>query len=260
MKNQNTYLLSQTMTTPLRNLAVVLLTGSWMALGAGFASQVVHAETMSSDSYKIQFGNFNMTSGEKSSASYKVTDTVGQTAAGAFTGSGYQVKAGFQYIYPFEKFSFTISSLTINLGDLTYGSFNSESHTVTVNTNGAGGYLVTVFETHPLRLQSGFSTIPDTTCDDGSCSETTASSWIDATKPGFGFNVFGDDVATDFVNMDYFRQFADLSNNEEMQTIMSGSGIARNRSATITYKAAPQGTQAAGVYETQIIYSAIPAY
>lgn len=218
------------------------------------------AENMSSDSYQIQFGNFNVTSGQKSSSSYSVTDTVGQIAPGEFTGTGYVVKAGFQYIYPFKTFSFKISKLTIALGDLTYGSFNTDSHTLIVDTDGAGGYAVRAFETHPLRLQNGTTTIPDTTCDAGTCSETTAQVWTDATNPGFGFNMTGDDVAADFVNSTYFRQFANLAGAESMQTIMSGSSMSTNRNATVTYKVAPQGNQEAGNYETLVVFTAIPTY
>ncbi|PIW08732.1 hypothetical protein COW38_00110, partial [Candidatus Collierbacteria bacterium CG17_big_fil_post_rev_8_21_14_2_50_45_7] len=79
----------------------------------------VHAQTsLDSPNYKIRLGNFNMTSGTKSSASYNLTDTVGQIAAEFFTGSGYHVKAGFQYIYTLYDFSFSLSSLAIDLGTL----------------------------------------------------------------------------------------------------------------------------------------------
>jgi hypothetical protein len=218
------------------------------------------AETMNSASYTVQFGNFNVTSGEKSSASYNVTDTVGQIAPGQYDGTGYVVKAGFQYIYPFRRMSLKISKTTISLGELTYGSFNTDSHTVTVDTNGAGGYAVRTFETHPLRLQAGTTVIRDTLCDSGPCSETTAQSWTNANNHGFGFNANGNDVSADFTTTSYFRQFADISNAETMQTIMSGSGVSLNRVATITYKASPAGNQEAGNYETTVSYQLIPTY
>src|SRR5687768_2947085 len=100
---------------------------------------VLKADELRSDSFVIQFGNFNVTSGEKSSASYSVTDTVGQTADGPFGqygSSGYFVGSGFQYIYQIDEFAFTISQTAIDLGVLTPGIHNTASHTLTINTRG----------------------------------------------------------------------------------------------------------------------------
>lgn len=218
------------------------------------------AERMTSDEYVIEFGNFNVTSGEKSGATYKVTDTVGQIAPGEYDGTGYVVKAGFQYIYPFRQLSLKLSKVTVSLGTLTASSFNTDTHTIIVDTNGAGGYALKVSEIHPLRLQGGTATVKDTLCDSGTCDQTAAGSWTNASNDGFGFTLTGDDVAADFVSTNYFRQFADLSNSESAQTIMSGTGLSVNRSATVTYKAAPSGTQAAGNYETLVTYQLIPTF
>lgn len=237
----------------LATCCVVLLSFFW-------SLSLVTAETMNSSSYRIQFGNFNVTSGEKSSSSFKVTDTVGQIAPGEYDGTGYVVKAGFQYIYPFRYLSLKLSKITVNLGELTYGTFNTDSHTVTVDTDGAGGYVVRTFESHPLRLQSGTTTLRDTLCDSGTCNETTASTWTNANNYGFGFNVSGNDISADFSTTNHYRQFADLSNAETMKTIMSGSGVNLNRVATITYKASPAGNQAAGLYETLVTYTLIATY
>jgi hypothetical protein len=70
---------------------------------------------MRSTNYIIDFGNFNMTSGSKSSTSYKVTDTVGQTAPGEYLSTGYKVGAGFQYIYALPRFSFRITANRVDL-------------------------------------------------------------------------------------------------------------------------------------------------
>lgn len=227
-----------------------------------FASSIslVSAETFTSSSYRIEFGNFNVTSGEKSSTSFKVTDTVGQIAPGEYDGTGYVVKAGFQYIYPFRKFSLKISKLTIDLGELTAGTFNTGSHTIIVDTEGAGGYAVNAFESHPLRLQDASTTIRDTLCDSGTCDETAAESWTNANNHGFGFNMTGNDIEPDFTNSNYFRQFADISNAETMQTIMSGNGVNVNRNATVTYKVSPSGSQEAGLYETLVTYTLVATY
>lgn len=224
------------------------------------SSNASFAERMTGSEYIIDFGNFNVTSGEKSSSNYTLTDTVGQIAPGEYDSSGSVVKAGFQYIYPFKSLSLKISKVTIDLGTLTYGTFNTDSHSVIVDSVGAGGYTLRASETHPLRLNTGSATIRDTLCDGGTCDESTAGSWTNANNYGFGFNVSGNDVAADFTSSNDFRQFADLSNAETSKIIMSGSGVSLNRYSTVTYKVSPSGTQEAGNYETLVTYQLIPSY
>ncbi|MDQ5950827.1 MAG: hypothetical protein QG639_103 [Patescibacteria group bacterium] len=220
------------------------------------------AERLESDSYVIQFGNFNMTAGEKSSASYNVTDTVGQTGAGPYGEYGvsnYFIGGGFQYIYQIDEFFFQISKVYVDLGELTPGSHNSDSHTLTISTRN-GGYTVYAYEEHPLQHTSGLYSIDDTTCDASNCDETTAGLWQTQTVPGFGFNMSGDDIPLDFVNADYYRQFANNATAETMQVVMSSPNVTNNNQSTVTYKAGIAGDQAAGRYETAIVYIAVPSY
>ncbi len=221
------------------------------------------AQRLESDSFVIQFGNFNMTSGEKSSTTYDLTDTVGQSFAGpfgAYGSSNYFVGAGFQYIYQINPFRFTISDTTVDLGELTVGSHNTANNVLTITTGGASGYTVYAYELYPLRHQNGGADIPDTTCNAGTCDETTAQIWTTGTVPGFGFNATGATVPTDFVNSTYFRQFANREAAETMQVVMSSNNIGEADQATITYKAGISGTQAAGNYQTGVVYVAVPGY
>jgi len=224
-----------------------------------FNAPSARAQTLTSPNYILRQGNFNMTSGAKSSASYNLTDTVGQIAAEFFSSAGYHVKAGFQYMYTLYDFSFSISSLAINLGSLTPNTFTTASHTLTVTAPGQG-YSVTAYETNKLTKSGSSDTIPDTTCDSGPCTESAATVWTTATNNGFGYNATGNDIATDFVGATYFRPFPDLSASESPAVIMTTTSAGKNRVATITYKVSPSGTQAAGNYSTQIVYIATPTY
>lgn len=215
------------------------------------------AENLESSNYRIRLGNFNMTSGTKTSTSYTLTDTVGQTAAGLFTSSGYSVKAGFQYLYTLYPFSFTISDLTIDLGTLTPNSFSTDSHTLTVSAPGQG-YSVTTYELNRLKNAGNF--IPDTGCNSGTCTQSSAGVWDSTSAYGFGYNAAGDDVTSDFVDATYFRPFPDLSLGDSPQAVMTTASAGEGRSATITYQANISSTQAAGNYTTQIIYLATPVY
>jgi len=228
-----------------------------------FFAKPILAENMESNSYKIQFGNFNMSSGKETGSGYNLSNTMGGLAVGPYGQYGstnYFIGSGFQYVYQIDYFAFSISKLNIELGELFADSFKTDSHTINITTNGASGYNVYAFENHPLKTNSGSETIPDTTCDLTNCDETIAASWVDPTQPGFGFNVSGDDAASDFINGNYFRQFANNEASESMQQIMGSSNVALNRSATINYKASMPGNQAAGSYQTSIVFVAVPGY
>lgn len=224
---------------------------------------MVCADNMQSDSYKIQFGNFNMTSGRKTGDNYTLTDTAGGLAVGPYGQYGstsYFIGSGFQYVYQIDYFSFSISKLNIELGELFADSFKTDSHTINITTNGASGYSVYAFESHPLKKSTTSDEIPDTTCDASNCDETIAASWTDPANAGFGFNMSGDDVASDFNNSNYFRQFANNTTGESMQEIMGSNNVALDRTATVTYKASMPGYQAAGDYQTSIVFVAVPGY
>jgi len=219
---------------------------------------VLAQEPLKSNSYEIQLGNFNMTSGEKSGGGYKVTDTVGQTAAGEFNSSGYNVYAGFQYLYTLTQFSFEIDDLTIDLGELSAGNFSTASHTLTVSTR-SGGYAITASADHPLQTGGGSAEIPFTSCDSG-CTISTASPWTIAANVGLGFSAAGTHVETDFAGPSYFRPFADLSIAESPQTIASATTVVRDDEVVVTYQATINGSAVAGEYETAVTYNAFPSY
>jgi len=214
-----------------------------------------------------------MGSGERSGTNYNLTYTMGQIAPGPYgdyASSNYFIGAGFQYIYQIGEFEFSISDIDLDLGILTPTAHNTADNQLTISTRGAGGYTVYAYEQHPLELVGGGDQIPDTTCDTGSCDETEAKPWTVQTVPGFGFNIAGDNVSSDFTSSDpdctsdteCFRQFADnsASPSESMQTVMASDSIAEDESATVTYKAGISGTQTSGHYQTNIVYVAVPGY
>lgn len=223
-------------------------------------ARLLAVDRMESNSYKIRWPNLNMTSGSKSSTNYNVLDTIGQTAPGEYDSAGYIVKAGFPYIKTIIPFSFTISDLSIDFGTLVPQVLATQTNTLTVSSGGAGGYRVTAYESSPLTWQSGAATIPDTTCNAGTCSETTAGVWTDTTKYGFGYNMAGNDVPAAFINSTYYKQFADASAAETPQTVMSSTNVGANRTATVTYQANVSSLQTAGDYENSIVFIATPTY
>lgn len=243
----------------LKRIFVLSWVGCFVAFALLTASFAI-ADRMESNSFVIQFGNFNSGSGEQDSTSYDLTYTMGQIAPGPYESATKWLGGGFQYIYTMNYFRFAISKLFINFEELQAGTHKTDSNVLSIDTKGAGGYIVYAYETHPLMHSNNTDIIADTTCDAGTCSYTTAQPWTNQTIPGFGFNISGDDTPADFVNVNYFRQFADRSNSEPMQVVMSSPSIAFRDWATVTYKAGIIATQAAGNYRTEIIYIAVPGF
>ncbi len=219
------------------------------------------ASYMSNDNYILQLGTFNTTSGKPTGGEYKLGVTVGQTAPGLYTGTNYKVKAGFQYVYPAALFSFTISQTLIDFGTITPTNPVTRTNSLTISNRSANGYTVTASQNNPLKTSSG-ATIPDTTCDNGACTQTTASAWTGTLTYGFGYrcdNQTGTDCATGFAGSTFYKQFADSSNSESSQSVMSGASTGTKKSQ-ITYKINISGTQAAGTYSNVITYIATPTF
>jgi len=219
------------------------------------------AQTFDSTNFHIDFGNFNMTSGKKTSTTYTLTDTVGQNAPGQYDSTGYVVKAGFQYIYDKKiPLSFEISSLDLAFGNLVPNIGSTVTNTLTISTPTGHGYDILAIANHPLKTIGTNSTIADTKCDSGTCSESVSAVWTDAFTYGFGFNANGDGTSSYFTNSTHFRQFADNSLGETAKIIMSENVPVEDHSALITYKINISPLQSAGTYENSINFIAVPKY
>lgn len=217
---------------------------------------------MSNNAYKVHFGNLNSAAGKGTNSQYKLGVTVGQIAPGLYTGANYTVRAGFQYISSIIPFSFSISSQFIDFGPITPGTPITRTNNLTVSNGSAYGYQVLASENHPLRISASGIDIPDTTCDSGTCSETTASAWTSVLTYGFGYrcdNVNGTDCDSSFSTSTKYKQFANAEASETAQSVMSSLNVGRSRQVQITYKANITAIQAAGEYKNIITYIAIPS-
>ncbi len=225
---------------------------------------LVLADNLTSGNYWLHMSTINIDGGRKTSTSYTLTDTMGQTAPGRFTSNGYIVRSGFQYIYTtFIPFTFAISKLGINFTNLIPGAAQTDSNTLTVRTGSAFGYAVTAIEDHALTLENASTTIPNTACDTGTpCTISAAAPWTTTTAYGFGYNASGTDVnAADFVNNTYYKPFANAAASQTPVVVAQRSGVATQSAVTtVTYRLNIRSTQAAGLYENNIQFIATPAY
>ena len=220
-----------------------------------------YAITMTSDDYIITEGNLNSAAGRPTNSNYKLGVTVGELGSGRYSGTNYTVRAGFQYIHSIIRFNFTLSSVLIDFGTLTPTNPVTRTQTLTISNGSAHGYTVTAQENHPLQVDSTGAQIPDTTCDAGTCTESTSAAWSNTLTYGFGYrcdNVSGTDCATGFTTGTFYKQFANMNASETPVGVMTGVNVGRNKQTQITYKANVSGTQPGGLYRNVITYIATP--
>lgn len=218
-----------------------------------------HAQEMKSDNYTIQGGNFNMTSGNKSSAGFKLSDVVGQTSAIIFTSKGYIVQSGFLNGAAGEVFLFTVSPTVVNFGTIYPNNFSERKVKLTVGNGNTNGYIVTVIENQPLST-SVEAQIPDTGCDGASgyiCTISAANRWTDPVSYGLGYRMSGKTVPKDFSGANFFRPFASLARNEKSVRIMQSEIRKAMDTAAMTLKLNIDRQQPVGLYRNIIQFTAI---
>lgn len=217
---------------------------------------------MSNGSYIIRFPNLNSFAGKPSNAQFKLGITGGQTAPGLYSGANYKVRAGFQYIKSIIPFTFTINGIFIDFGPITPGTPITRTNTLTISNGSAYGYTVLASENHALRVDSTGITIPDTTCDTGTCSESVAAAWNNLTTFGFGYrcdNITGTDCQSGFAVSTNYRQFSASESGELAFPVMRGVNVGRNIQSQITYKVNVAGAQQGGNYQNIINFVAVPS-
>lgn len=226
-------------------------------------AQNAHALTMTNNDYILQLGNLNSFSGNVSNATFNLTDTGGQLAPGLYSNANYRVRAGFQYIKSIIAFRFSISTIFVDFGIIAPTTPVTRSNNLTISNGSAYGYQITAFENHQLLVPASGQFIPNTTCDAGTCTTTTAAAWTSSLTYGFGYrcdNVSGTNCSTDFSTGTFYKQFADNSTGQTAVAVMSGTNVGRNMQGQITYKVNIPGTQAAGSYTNVITYIATPTF
>jgi hypothetical protein len=148
-----------------------------------------------------------------------------------------------------EAFSFGISTDNISFGPLQ--PTNPVLRRLTLLLGSNRGYQIFTTQDHALRTNEK-TIIPDTTCDNGSCSSITPALWENTLTYGFGYHL-------DTMETAYFQHFPDSSRNEALYPIIQGLQ-ARNQEFNVTYKVNIAGTQEAGTYSNTVTYIATPDF
>jgi len=224
------------------------------------------AQEMGSQNFKIQGGNFNMTSGSKSSTNFNLTDVVGELAAGVFASKGFIIQSGFQNVSGGETFTFTVSPRVLDFGQLTANNPLERELHIGLSNGNVAGYKIQVAQNHPLSTKTG-AEIPDTICDSSAgrsrgkapkpCTYTSSSKWASATTYGFGYRILGKTVIADFSADNLFRPFAATSRNEQTITVMESKEKKVTDTAVMTVKVNIDQHQPVGIYTNNLKFIAI---
>lgn len=219
------------------------------------------ALTMSNSNFILKMGNFNSFAGRKTGSGFTLTDTGGQLGPGLYSGTNYKVRAGFQYISSIIKFRFRITETRIDFGPLTATNPVTRIQNLLVDNGSAAGYAVTASESRQLTNDASAATIPNTTCDSGTCTTTTASPWTSTLTYGFGYNCAGvsspNVCASGFIDNTYFKSFAA---SPSAATVMTSTNVGRNQEVQLTYKVNIAATQPSGSYTNTIQFVATPTF
>lgn len=158
----------------------------------------------------------------------------------------------------YGSYSFDISESLIDFGKIIPTNPLERKNNINIDSTDTSYYLK-AYENHPL-LSPASGTIPDTTCDNGSCSEQISSIWKNILAFGLGFNCQGDqnNCGNQFPTLDSFMQFADQSRSEDYNTLLSD--VYGKNSLELTYKLNISTQQKPGAYSNSLTILTLPSY
>lgn len=158
-------------------------------------------------------------------------------------------------------------------------SFKNLSQKLTIITNVANGYFVTIEENDqmgkegnpcpgllPATDEISFSNnkcIRDTACDNEQCSETVGKKWNNPKSHGLGYSLKNDrlnDAVFESQDGFYSRQLPDISAGKTKQTIIQKNGPTDGSSVFVCYRLSVPVNQPAGSYFNKVRYTASAAY
>lgn len=155
------------------------------------------------------------------------------------------------------------TATAVPFGVLALNTFRTGAQTLTVSTNAVSGYAVTAIENERMsNLAASPSYIPNTTCDTGSCTNTSSAAWATAAShPGFGYTVaITSGTPTIAPTAPSYQRFSSAAATETPFQIMSNATTANAQAVDVCYKISVDATQPAGNYENQITYTATASF
>lgn len=160
-----------------------------------------------------------------------------------------------------DSFSFKIAQTIIDFGALTATNPVTRTTDISFSTPTHGAQIFG-YANHPL-MNTEKITIPDTTCDTGTCTQSIPSIWENDLTYGFGFRCESEATEVcgrDFSGSNSFKQFSDSSAKESPVPIILNQQAKPSTTARLIYKVNISGTQPVGGYSNTVTYLAIPNF
>jgi len=182
-----------------------------------------------------------------------------QTNPNIYIGKNYKL------VYPSDNkmFVFSISQTFIDYGILSPNNLVKRSNTISILSTNPPGYTVKTSQSHNLQSPSSKATIPDTSCDTGTCSESVAALWNNVLSFGFGYNCDNlpdtNSCAKEFYDSKYYKRFPNISDSRDPQVVIEQTKPV-NSTGLITYQVNISRTQQEGFYNNIITFIATPNF
>jgi hypothetical protein len=171
-----------------------------------------------------------------------------------------KISPGIQNFSQIGMMSFSISSNRLDFGTLSPANpviRNIKLSLISEFTD----YQILAYENHPPRTNNN-TVIPDTTCDNGTCTEKSSSVWENSLTYGFGFRCVALNhlFCLETLDTNEYMQVANLSANELPQVLIKGIRNKEPQEAQIDFKLNTAGTQPSGTYANTVTFIAVPNY
>lgn len=180
-----------------------------------------------------------------------IIDSVGTSATGSTAcGAGTTLSSGAIY---------TTGDQVI-FGSLNLTGFNQLGQRISCITNAPGGYVVTVHENAVMKNINTATTIPNTACNGGGCTATSATPWttISTSLSEFGYTMNSIGGSIPFVAGN-FKPFG-LGYANAQPVMLKTSIPNTTESADVCYRISVTTIQEAGDYEAKIVYTATSTF
>lgn len=220
----------------------------------GFVASQVHAAPMSNSDYLLNLEANPTEEYVKPTTNELTAPTIPQ--ANQITGDNYIIILA-QPNEETKPISISSTNSNISFGEIIPGEALTRTQSISVQPATNKGFQLIGYEDH--SPSQGESSIPDTSCDSGNCTNILSEAWENPLTYGFGYSCSNAETETcdkGFSNNRY-KSFSNDSALEQPETILE-SDTNNLAKAVITYKLNIPGTQPQKAYHNTVYLIAMP--
>lgn len=158
----------------------------------------VDAQVMESTSYRIQSDSINFGGGFSTSTNYQLESTAGEVGTGELGSTNFKLKAGYQQMQ--ESFISISGATPVTLSPTIVGIVGGTSNgstTVTIITDNAAGYALTIHSEGNPAMQKGADSIANYTPSGGAPDYSFS---VGVAESEFGYSPSGADIISRFMD------------------------------------------------------------